>query len=106
MSPAKRRRAVENVMERLEVSERRACQVLGTAALDTEKHGEAGCSHRTTCRTDDQARLSLWTLWVQENNGSAETRRIAGEPQASRKAMASGRAQSATKAAKAEEIVV
>jgi hypothetical protein len=105
LSPPRRRQAVLQVRQRLPISERRACRVLGPgaddAAVSTDERGRRGPPSRPARR----ARDAVWPVWVSPGHGGVTGGRLAGESQTGGPAVAARRLESAAETAETRATV-
>jgi len=112
ISPDRRRQAVEQVQEVLDVSERRVCRVLGQPR-STQRYkkriadDEESLSARIVALASEYGRYtctaqarSAVQVWLSAYHRPTASGRLAGEPQACGADLAAGRAKSTRKTAK------
>ena len=106
-SPARRRAWVEHVVTELGVPERRACRVLGPWERRSQALQAAQTAEQARGRggADGRHRRARHPLRLPPDHGAASGRRLGGQPQAGRAALAAGGAQGACQAAQARPAV-
>ena len=82
LSPERRRRCVARVRQRLGVSERRACRVLGQARTTHRRRSKRGADEEALREDVVRVARRFGRYGYRDGDGDAEDRGLGGEPQA------------------------